>query len=111
VICEVFFNLICDKLTDDLKPRRGLTSYGIGTDVALLVRIMAMRYGVIVASVASLIALAGCAGMDRQQQRALSGGAIGAAGGAVLGAVAGFNPLVGAAVGGAGGAAVGALTK
>jgi osmotically inducible lipoprotein OsmB len=65
-----------------------------------------MRYGVIVASVVSLIALAGCTGMDNQQQRALSGGAIGAAGGAVLGAVAGFNPLVGAA----GGATVGALT-
>ncbi|HUA50936.1 MAG TPA: YMGG-like glycine zipper-containing protein [Candidatus Sulfotelmatobacter sp.] len=69
-----------------------------------------MRYGVIVASVVSLIALAGCTGMSNQQQRAVSGGAIGAAGGAVLGAVAGFNPLVGAAVGAAGGATVGALT-
>ena len=69
-----------------------------------------MRYGVIVASVLSLIALGGCTGMNNQQQRALSGGAIGAAGGAVLGAVAGFNPLIGAAVGGASGAAVGALT-
>ena len=70
-----------------------------------------MRYGIIVAVTASLVALAGCSGMNRQEQRALSGGAIGAAGGAVLGAVAGFNPLVGAVVGGAGGAAVGALTK
>ena len=69
-----------------------------------------MRYGVIVASMLSLVALAGCSGMSRQEQRALSGGAIGAAGGAVLGAVAGFNPLVGAAVGAAGGAAVGAVT-
>jgi len=69
-----------------------------------------MRYGVIVTSVVSLIALAGCTGMSNQQQRAVSGGAIGAAGGAVLGAVAGFNPLVGAAVGAAGGATVGALT-
>jgi hypothetical protein len=54
--------------------------------------------------------LAGCDHMSRSEQRALSGGAIGAGGGAVLGAVAGFNPLVGAAVGGAAGAAVGAAT-
>jgi len=70
-----------------------------------------MRYGVIVALVASMVGLGGCSNLDRQQQRALSGGAIGAAGGAVLGAVAGFNPLIGAAVGAAGGATVGALTK
>ena len=44
-----------------------------------------------------ITALAGCDHMSRTEQRALSGGAIGAAGGAVLGAVAGFNPLVGAA--------------
>jgi len=56
------------------------------------------------------VALAGCDHMSRTEQRALSGGAIGAGGGAVLGAVAGFNPLVGAAVGAAGGAAVGAAT-
>lgn len=56
------------------------------------------------------VALAGCDHMSRSEQRALSGGAIGAGGGAVLGAVAGFNPLVGAAVGGAAGAAVGAAT-
>jgi hypothetical protein len=62
---------------------------------------------------AALIAFGatGCSGMTHQQQRALSGGAIGAAGGAALGAIAGFNPLTGALVGGAGGAAVGALTK
>jgi hypothetical protein len=40
----------------------------------------------------------------------LTDGAVGAGGGALLGAVAGFNPLVGAAVGGAGGAAVGDAT-
>ena len=57
---------------------------------------------------ATTVALGGCA--TRQENRALAGGAIGAGGGALLGAVAGFNPLVGAAVGGAGGAAVGALT-
>jgi uncharacterized membrane protein len=57
------------------------------------------------------VALAGCDHMSRTEQRALSGGAIGAGGGAVLGAVAGFNPLLGAAVGGAAGAVVGAATS
>lgn len=48
----------------------------------------------------------GCAGMSRTQQTTLSGAGIGAAGGAVLGAVVGGNPLVGAAIGaGVGGAA------
>jgi hypothetical protein len=41
--------------------------------------------------------------------RALTGGAIGAAGGAVVGAAAG-NPIAGAVVGGLGGAAIGAAT-
>ena len=50
----------------------------------------------------------GCAGMSTQQQRALSGGAIGAAGGAALGAIAG-SPMTGAIVGGAVGTATGAL--
>jgi len=49
----------------------------------------------------------GCSGMSHTQQTTLSGGAIGAAGGAVLGAVVGGSPLVGAAVGGAAGAATG----
>ncbi|HUA52511.1 MAG TPA: YMGG-like glycine zipper-containing protein [Candidatus Sulfotelmatobacter sp.] len=57
------------------------------------------------------VALAGCDHMSNSEQRTLSGGAIGAGGGAVLGAVAGFNPLVGAAVGGAAGAVVGAATS
>jgi osmotically inducible lipoprotein OsmB len=56
-----------------------------------------------------LWAVGGCANMTPQQQRALSGGAIGAAGGAVVGAVVGGSPALGAAVGGAAGAAVGAF--
>ncbi len=56
-----------------------------------------------------LWAVAGCSNMTPQQQRALSGGAIGAAGGAVVGTVVGGSPLLGAAVGGAAGAAVGAF--
>lgn len=58
-----------------------------------------------------LASLAGCSGMSRTQQRAVSGGAIGAAGGAALGAITGGSPLTGALIGGAGGAAVGALTR
>ncbi len=60
----------------------------------------------------ALTALAGCSGMDRTQQRALSGGAIGAAAGVALtAATGGGNLLVGGVLGGAGGAAIGALTK
>ena len=51
----------------------------------------------------------GCSNLNQQQERALSGGALGAAGGAVIGAVTG-GWIVGAIVGGAAGAAVGAFT-
>ena len=54
--------------------------------------------------------LIACSGMSRQQQRALSGGAIGAAGGAAVGAITGGSMVTGAVLGGAGGAAIGALT-
>lgn len=67
-----------------------------------------MKFGVI--AVAAL-SLCGCANMTRQQQRALSGGAIGAAGGAVFSAILGGPVLVGTALGAATGATVGALTK
>jgi uncharacterized membrane protein len=59
---------------------------------------------------ALIVPLAACEGMNRQQQRALSGGAIGAAGGAAIGALTGGSALTGALIGGAGGAAVGAIT-
>jgi uncharacterized membrane protein len=63
-------------------------------------------------ALAALLALplAACDGMNRTQQRALSGGAIGAAGGAAVGALTGGSMLTGAAIGAAGGAAIGALT-
>jgi hypothetical protein len=54
--------------------------------------------------------LAGCSNLSQREQRALSGGALGAAGGAVIGAVTG-SWAVGALVGAAGGAAVGAITS
>lgn len=55
--------------------------------------------------------LTACDGMTRQQQRALSGGALGAAGGAAIGAIAGGSLLTGALIGGSAGAAIGALSK
>ena len=42
--------------------------------------------------------------------RAVSGGLIGAGGGAALGAATGGSPLAGALIGGAGGAIIGAVT-
>ena len=48
------------------------------------------------------LAFGGCSGMSTTQQRTLSGGAIGAAGGAALGAIGG-NAALGAAAGGAAG--------
>jgi osmotically inducible lipoprotein OsmB len=46
--------------------------------------------------------LGGCAGMSSTEQRVLSGGAIGASGGALVGWAVG-SPAVGAAVGGGAG--------
>ncbi len=58
----------------------------------------------------ALVGTTACENMSRMEQRALSGGAIGAAGGAAVGAITGGSLLTGALVGGAGGAAIGALT-
>jgi hypothetical protein len=56
----------------------------------------------------ALLLTAGCTGMDSTQQRMLSGGAMGAAAGAGLGAVTGGLSVVGgAAIGAAAGAATG----
>jgi osmotically inducible lipoprotein OsmB len=59
--------------------------------------------------IVAMLALVGCANMTPTQQRMLSGGAIGAAGGAALGAITGGSPALGAVVGGGVGAAAGAL--
>jgi osmotically inducible lipoprotein OsmB len=50
-----------------------------------------------------VLTFAGCAGMSRTQQTTLSGAAVGAAGGGLLGAIAG-RPLTGAAIGAGAGA-------
>lgn len=58
---------------------------------------------------ASLTLLAGCG--ESTGHRALTGGAIGAGGGAIIGAATGLGPGAGAAIGGAVGAAAGGLTN
>lgn len=63
-----------------------------------------MKKTMMMVPVAALF-LAGCSGMSDTQQRTLSGGAIGAAAGAGITAIAGGNPIWGAV----GGAAVGAV--
>ena len=67
-----------------------------------------VRYAI---CILAALSLAGCSGLTRTQQDALSGGAIGAAAGVALtAATGGSNLLLGAVVGGAGGAAIGAAT-
>jgi len=62
------------------------------------------------AALALTTVLGGCADMDPRAQRTLSGGAIGAGGGAAIGYLAGGSALGGALLGGAAGAAIGAFT-
>lgn len=69
-----------------------------------------MRLSTITTAIMLCLTATACENMSNQQQRALSGGAIGAAGGAALGALTGGSAVTGALIGGAGGAAVGALT-
>lgn len=75
-------------------------------------KIEVKRTMVLLATLATLsVSVAGCDHMDRQQQRALSGGAIGTAGGVALGLLTGANPWVLGAIGAGAGAATGALTR
>mgnify|MGYP005837603751 CR=1 FL=1 len=66
-----------------------------------------MKKVLILVLVATLM-VAGCSGMSYTEQRVLSGGAIGAGSGALIGWAAG-SPAVGAAVGGGAGALGGFL--
>lgn len=56
-----------------------------------------------------VVSLAACSNMSSTQQRTLSGGAIGAAGGAAIGALSGGSAGMGALIGGAAGAGTGYL--
>ena len=62
----------------------------------------------VVVAIAALLSLAAC-GND-PGTRALTGGAIGAGSGAVIGSVTPIGPIGGAVIGGVGGAVVGAAT-
>ena len=66
-----------------------------------------MKKAIVLLVVLSL-ALGGCAGMNATQERVLSGGAIGASSGALIGWAAG-SPAVGAAIGGGAGLLAGLI--
>ncbi len=63
---------------------------------------------ILILAVAATLVVSSCASMSTTEQRVLSGGAIGASGGALIGWAAG-NPAVGAAVGGGAGALAGLI--
>ncbi len=63
------------------------------------------RLGIVIVFLMLFFGLLSCADMTRTQQRTLSGAAIGAGGGALLGAIVGGRPFAGAAIG----AGIGAL--
>ena len=67
-----------------------------------------MKAHIGIAAIAATLLLAGCG--NTTGDRALSGGGIGAAGGAVLGSLVGA-PFAGALIGGGAGAATGAATS
>jgi len=68
---------------------------------------MLMKKAIVLIVVLAL-ALGGCSGMNATQERVLSGGAIGASSGALIGWAAG-SPAVGAAIGGGAGLLVGLI--
>lgn len=69
-----------------------------------------LRGGRILLAAGLLVAsLGACTNMSQTQQRTLSGGAIGAAGGAAIGALSGGSAGMGALIGGAAGAGTGYL--
>lgn len=63
-----------------------------------------------IGTVGMALTLGACENMDNTQQRTLSGGAIGAAGGAALTAITGGSVAAGALIGGVAGAGAGYLT-
>jgi len=70
---------------------------------------MSRHYLAVLVLAAALPVLAGCG--ESPGHRALTGGAIGAGGGAIIGAATGLGPGTGALIGGGVGAATGAATN
>jgi hypothetical protein len=68
-----------------------------------------MRYVKIALLLGLIASLGACDHLSQQEQRALTGGAIGAGAGAAVGALTGGSWALGGLIGGAGGAAIGAL--
>ena len=66
------------------------------------------RFALVLAATA-LFATTACSNMSAREQRMLSGGAIGAAGGALIGAASGGSAATGALIGGGAGVVAGAL--
>jgi hypothetical protein len=66
-----------------------------------------MKTKLLAVGTALLLATAGCSGMNKTEQRTLSGGAIGAGTGAAVGAVTGMSIGAGALIGAGAGAAAG----
>ncbi len=69
-------------------------------------KLMKTLSGILVAG----FVLGGCSNMSGQEQRTLSGGAIGAGAGAAAGVLTGGSWVAGSVLGGAAGAAIGAFT-
>jgi hypothetical protein len=59
----------------------------------------------------AICSLGACSNLSQQEQRMLSGGALGAVGGAALGAATGGSWIIGGLIGGGLGTAAGALIK
>lgn len=70
--------------------------------------ILGTRPKLAAAALVAILGLSACG--DTMGQRAVSGGVIGGAGGALAGPAFGFNPMTGLILGGLGGAAIGAAT-
>ena len=68
------------------------------------------RLATVIVACALVVGLLSCADMTRTQQTTLSGAAIGAGGGALLGAIVGGRPFAGAAIGAGVGALAGYLS-
>lgn len=61
-------------------------------------------------SVLLVLLMGGCSNLSERENRALIGGGLGVAGGALIAGATGGSVLAGSLIGGAGGAAIGAVT-